>query len=80
MSKPHGFILEAGIVVADTFQCCHCNAHFQMRRGSGKRRGFCMNCDQVHCGEPGCCVCVPFEKKLDEYEAGKRRTLHLPEL
>jgi hypothetical protein len=73
--RAHGHIIIDGSDVADTLQCCHCGAHFVSIRGSGTRRGFCLNCMQVTCGSKRCDPCVPFEKRLDEYEKGKRATL-----
>ena len=70
-----GHIIIDSIVVADTLQCCHCNAHFVSVHGSGTVRGFCMACAQVTCGGPRCDVHVPFEKRLDLYEKGKIRSL-----
>lgn len=55
----------------DTFQCCHCQAHFTVIPGSGRVRGFCTRCNHVTCGKPGCDPCVPFEQKLDNMEAGR---------
>lgn len=41
--------------------------------------GFCFKCNAQTCGGPNCCECVPFEKKLEEFEARKRRTLIFPD-
>lgn len=79
-SRPHGHWLVDGKEVADTLQCVHCGDHFVVVFGSGKRRGFCMNCNGTTCGKPGCHACIPFEKKLDLYEAGKISTLDANEL
>lgn len=62
--KPAGGIIVDGAHVADTVQCCHCNAHFVMRTGSGTTRGWCRNCQGMVCG-PKCAVCTPFEQRLD---------------
>lgn len=62
---------------ADTLQCCHCSAHYQVVPGSGKIRGFCRNCMKPTCGKPECDVCVPFEKKLDEMERNDRRIVRV---
>lgn len=53
-----------------TVQCVHCGGHFQMQIGSGRHRGFCMNCNGFVCG-PGCFECVPVEQYLDNLEAGR---------
>jgi hypothetical protein len=58
-------ILEAG-----TLQCVHCGAHWQIRPGSGKIRGFCSRCNGPVCG-PKCAECVPAELQLDNMEKGR---------
>jgi hypothetical protein len=68
-------MLGDGEECADTLQCPHCQAHFQVVPGSGRRRGFCMRCNAPHCGAKECFTCVPFEKKLELYEKGKIRDL-----
>lgn len=73
--RPKGHFIVDGKEMADTVQCCHCNMHFVSIKGSGKRRGFCMECMAVTCGQRKCDRCVPFEKKLDLYEAGKLKAL-----
>lgn len=77
--KPKGYIIETDIYgcvnEADTNQCCHCGNHFRIIKGSGKKRGFCLKCMQTTCGKLKCDICYPFEKKLEEYEKGKRKIL-----
>lgn len=58
-------ILETG-----TVQCCHCGGHFVRQPGSGKVRGWCMNCSGHVCG-PGCAACVPAEQMLENMEQGR---------
>ena len=70
VSRPNGGIVVDGQQVADTVQCCHCGGHYVPVAGSGKVRGWCFSCMGPICG-PGCCECVPFEKKLELYEKGK---------
>lgn len=72
LRRPSGAIIVDGAQVADTAQCCHCNAHFVMRIGSGTIRGWCRNCSGYVCG-PTCAACVPFEQKLDRLHAHGRR-------
>jgi len=69
--KPRGHLLVDGATVADTVQCCHCGRQWIFVKGSGRRRGWCMNCNAIHCGDAACDLCVPFERKLELYEAGK---------
>ncbi len=71
MFRADGNIIVDGNEVGETRQCPHCNAHFLSIRGSGSIRGYCMLCGKVTCGKPKCDSCVPFEKKLEEYEKGK---------
>jgi hypothetical protein len=73
--KPSGHILLDNQVVADTLQCAHCQKHWVPVKGSGVRRGFCMKCMAPTCGAAACDICAPFEKKMEEYERGKRAVL-----
>lgn len=61
-----------GVLERDTLQCCHCNRHYTVRPGSGKRRGWCTLCGSTTCGAAACLPCVPFEKKLDQIERSAR--------
>src|SRR5690349_6324491 len=76
LRNPSGHILTDGgsgagwTVIADTWQCCHCNSHQISIKGSGVRRGFCMKCMQRTCGSAACDPCYEFERKLDDYEKG----------
>lgn len=73
--KPGGVLLYDSQEVCDTRQCVHCGRHWLWLKGSGKRRGWCLNCNGITCGTKHCDTCIPFEKKLDMYEKGQ-----LPEL
>ena len=53
-----------------TLMCCHCGQHFPFSPGSGKIRGFCMNCNGPICG-PGCAKCVPVEQYIENIEKGR---------
>lgn len=53
-----------------TLQCVHCGGHWYPRPGSGRVRGWCMNCNGVVCG-PGCAECVPVEVYLENMEKGR---------
>lgn len=57
-------------VESDALQCCHCAAHFWVNKGSGKRRGYCMNCGAVTCGNPACGPCVHWKKKIELIDSG----------
>lgn len=74
--RPHGEAQWASVeadrsIVRDCLQCCHCGAHFYVTPGSGKRRGFCMGCNQVTCGQEKCDPCIHWKKKFELIEAGK---------
>jgi hypothetical protein len=67
--KPHGQIMvvsDGPLFEADTLQCCHCGGHFVVNKGSGKRRGYCMKCNDVTCGGANCWQCRPYQKLVDE--------------
>lgn len=62
-----GTILIDGKEVAETAQCVHCDGHFVMVKGSGRIRGWCVNCNGFVCG-PACAACIPWEKKMELME------------
>lgn len=65
-----GAIVVDGQHTGATLQCQHCGGHWQVRSGSGKQRGWCMNCGGPTCGCAACDLCVPFEIQL-EFMEGK---------
>ncbi len=69
--REDGVILLDGQQVGHTRQCCHCGKHFIMIKGSGVLRGWCMKCSRITCGTIECCKCVPYEKQIENIEAGK---------
>ena len=44
--------------------------HFFVEPGSGKMRGFCMNCAAVTCGAAKCGPCCHWKKKMELIEKG----------
>jgi hypothetical protein len=62
------------VVICDTVQCCHCGRQWVYQKGSGRKRGFCLRCKGITCGNANCDACVPFEQQLENSEAG--RPLH----
>lgn len=57
--------------VAATLCCGHCNAHWIVVKGSGRKRGFCLKCYKALCGKPECMSgCEPFEKRMERAERG----------
>jgi len=77
--KPHGYTVvvgEFGLPVEnDTLQCCHCGMHWQVIRGSGRRRGWCTGCTQVTCGAKACVPCIPQEMRCEEPDRAFRRAI-----
>jgi hypothetical protein len=71
--KVNGHIIINGHDTAETAKCCHCAYVFEIKRGSGTDRGFCMKCFEPTCGKQECDPCYPFLKKLDDYEKKMRR-------
>jgi hypothetical protein len=66
--RPAGHIIIVGesgpTIERDTLQCVHCDAHWVVVPGSGRRRGWCMKCRGPHCGASGCWACVPADVKV----------------
>lgn len=62
-----------GVVEGETVMCVHCQRHWKVEPGSGRRRGYCLNCNGPTCGKQACeTSCVPFEKAIEEQEARGR--------
>lgn len=60
IDEPDGPVFER-----ETLQCVHCMKHWIVEPGSGRRRGFCLNCNGPTCGAADCETrCVPFEAKV----------------
>lgn len=75
--KPKGAILVTGPAgvedEGDTVQCVHCQMHWKIVPGSGRTRGYCLNCDGLTCGKPACeTKCLPAEKMIQQMEARGR--------
>ena len=50
-------------------KCCHCQQQFELAPGKTKGRGWCGNCMGYVCGQ-SCANCVPWERQLENIEAG----------
>lgn len=71
---------DKATIEIDTFTCSHCNSLKKVPLGLVNQAPFCTKCMSRICkrcyavavqtGE-----CTPFEKKLEEYERGIRRSL-----
>ncbi len=63
-----------GMVEVDTFTCCHCNRimHVKPLAPMDEFGSMCRNCMKMVC--PVCAdgPCIPFEKKLEAWEARDR--------
>ena len=46
-------------------QCVHCQFTWELKPGSGRKRGFCTNCMGPKCGKPECEVCIPVERRME---------------
>lgn len=66
ITDPDGLTIER-----ETYQCCHCNAHYTREVGKGPP-AMCLMCMQPTCGRKQCDPCTPFEAKLEAWE-GRRR-------
>jgi hypothetical protein len=54
----------------ETLSCVHCRFTWILQKGSGRARGYCTNCMGYVCG-PACAECLPFERKIENLEAGR---------
>lgn len=62
---------EGPTVRGDTVCCVHCKHTWLFIPGSGRLRGWCHRCGGLTCGSPACDLCVPFEARLENLEAGR---------
>lgn len=68
--KVHGVIVVDGREVARTLSCAHCGIHWEVKPGSGIKRGFCQDCKAPLCGKKECMVvCTPMGARLDLSDA-----------
>ncbi len=58
------------LLEVSTLQCVHCGGQWIPKPGSGRVRGFCMNCNGPICGH-GCHECVPVDLYLTNLEKGR---------
>lgn len=69
---------DEGVREYDTYQCCHCGAHYEREVGKGPP-AMCLNCMQPTCGEKRCDPCIPQEAWLEAME-GTREFYHGQEI
>ena len=65
---------DAGAQEYDTYQCCHCGAHYERPVGKGPP-AICLNCMAPTCGKKKCDPCIPQEAWLEAKE-GTREFWH----
>ncbi len=57
----------------DTLMCMHCQAHWIVEPGSGRRRGWCNSCNGPTCGSESCATtCLHWEKMFEQIESQGR--------
>lgn len=75
--KPSGYFVtidkNGNKVEGETRQCVHCQFTWEYIPGSGRERGFCLNCRGLLCGAKACMQhCAPFseiaQQGYKEYE------------
>ncbi len=66
--------IPAGVTERDTFTCIHCNKVVTVKPFAPMDEfgSMCRNCMKMVCHECADGPCVPFEKKLEMYEARER--------
>lgn len=80
--KAAGYVLitdpdiKGGRVEKETRQCAHCGYQWVYEAGSKRKYGICLMCNGMTCSKMECNTkCEPLEKRMEDYEAGKRLTL-----
>lgn len=68
-----------GKIEHETYQCCHCNAHFTREVGKGPP-AMCLRCMKATCGKKKCDPCQPFEAWLEAMEGRRKlwRQMEIP--
>lgn len=67
------------LVDADLLQCVHCLFSWEVVAGSGIERGFCHRCMGYTCSPRCAGLCVPYEVRLENEEAGRPRETPRPD-
>ena len=58
---------------AASLKCAHCEFLWQVKPGSGEKRGWCHRCDAPVCGKKLCMTtCVPWEQAMERAESAER--------
>lgn len=86
LCKPSGFLIETPLdggpaIWRDTYRCRHCQRHWVHDKKTAhlRQRGFCTRCAGPVCGKDDCAgLCLPFEARLENLEAGRPEMTPLP--
>lgn len=74
VKRPSGEFVERsldGKIIAEgqTLTCTHCGRIFQVKPGSGIKRGWCFRCGGPTCGSKACTErCIPYERQMEIIE------------
>jgi len=49
----------------ECLKCVHCQHIWIVKRGSGRKRGWCLKCMGPTCGSQSCMECVPLDVSLN---------------
>ena len=76
-----GGVIYDGVLKGETRRCVHCSAQWWPKPGSGIKRGYCMACKGLVCGQELCMGrCIPLEARLQGIESGLTRSQVLDKL
>ena len=65
VASPNGRVLREG----QTLTCVHCGGMWEVKPGSGCRRGWCLRCNGPTCGSQECSrACLPWERQMESME------------
>ena len=69
---------ETGTQEFDTLMCMHCQYHWRVIPGSGRKRGWCAPCNGPLCGKEQCLTsCKHFMTVIEEIEGRTPRESNL---
>lgn len=63
-------------VIRELVRCIHCDYRWVWIPGSGRRRGYCLSCQGITCGQAHCDAagCVHWAQRIENAEAGRPDT------
>lgn len=81
-AKGYAYVVDPvkGVVERDTFTCNHHNGIIIVHKGQVNQAPMCLRCMKPICKQCAHIAhvtgrCEPFDKKIEEYEAGRRSSL-----